>query len=129
MNVIGGYLFYLLAAIKKIPNMKTIIYRGIPISFKSKIESDYVLQRPIHWSGFSSGTTDLSVVQTFAKVKGIIFEISVFTGKAIQSYSILPEENEVLLSPNMEFKVTQALCQRSDGFWYLKLQEESLHVY
>src|SRR5687768_1693557 len=100
LHLIGGYLHYIFSGLAKLPNISKEIYRGIPNSLLSKVEKDYILHRPIHWSGFSSGTDDIKIAKSFAKSKGIIFKIRVFSGKAIQNYSLIPKENEILLSPN-----------------------------
>src|SRR5690349_18171202 len=109
LNLIGGYLHYLFSGLNKLPNISKEIYRGIPNSMLSKVEKDYVLHRPIHWSGFSSGTDDIETAKSFAKSKGIIFKIRVFTGKSIENYSFIPKENEILLSPNLKLKVIESI--------------------
>jgi len=129
--LIRGYLSHLLNAIKKLKDVQTIIYRGIPNLHQEnvRIEQEYVLDRPIHWSSFSSGTTNLKTAKDFAKEGGIIFVIKVHSGKSISSYSMLPREEEILLHPNMKFKVIEAIHHnKEDNFYYLTLEEEKSPV-
>jgi len=130
MNAWSGYLYYFLTALKKVPDVATTLYRGIPANCKDVIEKDYKKDRPIHWSGFSSGTELEEVAKRFAGPGGILFRIQIFNGKSISKCSFIPNEKEILLSPNMKFKVTEALHLDSNGFYYVDLKEkQKLLVY
>jgi len=50
--------------------------------------------------------------------------MKIFHGKAIDCCSFVPCEKEILLSPNMQFKVRNALHEEIDGFFYLDLEEK-----
>lgn len=64
----------------------------------------------------------------FAGAKdGIIFKIKVLNGVDIAPYSVLPAENEVLLSPNMEFTVSSGV-QRQNGMDVIELVENRPNV-
>jgi len=114
--------FYLLS--KNFPDVATTVYRGIPANCKEGIEKDYKQNRPIHWSGFSSATKEEEIAKSFAGPNGILFRIRVFNGKEINQCSFVPNEKEILLSPNMKFKVTNALHLEPNGFFYVDLEEE-----
>jgi hypothetical protein len=62
--------------------------------------------KKIHWSGYSSTTTDEKVAQTFAGVGGLVLRIVVKNAKNVQPGSWFgTTESELILSPNMEFVV------------------------
>eukprot|EP01124_Arcella_intermedia_P028945 TRINITY_DN6008_c0_g1_i3.p1 TRINITY_DN6008_c0_g1~~TRINITY_DN6008_c0_g1_i3.p1 ORF type:complete len:625 (+),score=171.49 TRINITY_DN6008_c0_g1_i3:24-1877(+) len=126
MKSLEGYLYFLYKALDKLPNYATTIYRGIPNELKSKIEKEYKLGRPIHWSGFSSGTENIQVAKEFAGEKGIIFKIKVQNGKSIEHCSILPKEKEILLSPHIQFKVVEPIKEAEDGYFFVVLEEQQL---
>jgi len=66
-----GYLFYMQNALKKLENQKITVYRGIPVSEKKIISEEYTDKRHIHWSGFSSSSTDINSAKQFAKENGM----------------------------------------------------------
>eukprot|EP01124_Arcella_intermedia_P035600 TRINITY_DN9119_c0_g2_i2.p1 TRINITY_DN9119_c0_g2~~TRINITY_DN9119_c0_g2_i2.p1 ORF type:complete len:296 (+),score=81.44 TRINITY_DN9119_c0_g2_i2:69-890(+) len=129
MKSLEGYLYFFYKAMDKLPNCTTTIYRGFSKDLLPKIEKEYKVDRPIHWSGFSSGTEDIAVAKGFAKANGILFEIKIFNGKRIEQYSFIPNEKEILLSPHLEFKVVEELKLIGDGYYYLKLQEEAPFIF
>eukprot|EP01124_Arcella_intermedia_P027429 TRINITY_DN5368_c0_g1_i5.p1 TRINITY_DN5368_c0_g1~~TRINITY_DN5368_c0_g1_i5.p1 ORF type:complete len:326 (+),score=119.42 TRINITY_DN5368_c0_g1_i5:48-980(+) len=124
MKDLEGYLFLIFKALDKLPNISTIIFRGIPKELKSKIIEEYQPGRPIHWSSFSSGTEDISIAKEFCGENGIIFEIKIQNGKSISNYSILPQEKEILLSPNMQFIVNS--LKEEGGYLFVLLEEQQI---
>eukprot|EP01124_Arcella_intermedia_P027430 TRINITY_DN5368_c0_g1_i6.p1 TRINITY_DN5368_c0_g1~~TRINITY_DN5368_c0_g1_i6.p1 ORF type:complete len:326 (+),score=113.74 TRINITY_DN5368_c0_g1_i6:48-980(+) len=124
MNSLEGYLFFIFKGLDKLPSVSTTIFRGIPKELKSKIKQEYKQGRPIHWSGFSSGTENIETAKTFAGENGIIFEIKVKNGKSISNYSIIPQEQEILMSPNMQFIVQSSY--EKDGFTFVLLEEQQI---
>jgi hypothetical protein len=53
-----------------------------------------------------------------ARVKkdvGVLFKLTVVSGRDIAAYSYLPKENEILLSPNTRFTVASELDADEDG--------------
>jgi len=121
-----GYLYYLMTALKKFPDKETIVYRGIPKSAEEKLRKEYKKNRPIHWSGLSSATEDISIAKSFTDINGILFKIHIYEGKAISNYSFAPSENEILLSPNMKFRVVSELFRDDDGYLYIVLEQEPM---
>jgi len=69
------------------------------------VETHYQRHTQVHWTSYSSTTTNIETAAGFAGVNGVIMKISVFTGKAVKDYSAFPDEQEVLLSPNMDLVV------------------------
>jgi len=97
-----GFLYYFFSALHKIQDSSITVYRGIT-SELSEIQRNYYGGKKIHWSAFSSTTTDIEVAKRFASNSKIIFAIKILNGKDIQKYSVMKGENEILLHPNMTF--------------------------
>jgi len=110
--------------LNKLPDIETTVYRGIPKNCEEKIRKEYKLNRPIHWSGLSSATELIAVAKSFAEKDGILFKIKIHGGKDIAKYSFVPAEDEILLSPNMKFKVKKPLFPETDGYQYVELEQE-----
>uniref|UniRef100_A0A6B2L0F0 NAD(+)--protein-arginine ADP-ribosyltransferase n=1 Tax=Arcella intermedia TaxID=1963864 RepID=A0A6B2L0F0_9EUKA len=124
MVLIGGYLSHLFRAISKLKDVHTTLFRGIPNTDKGKtIEKDYITHKPIFWSRFSSGTKSIAVAKEFAGEGGTILAIKVYSAKAITSYSMINKE-ELILHPNLKFKVVKGLHKREDHYCYVALEEE-----
>ena len=69
----------------------------------------------IHWSGFSSTSSDAAAAAQFAAGGGIVFVLKVHNAKDIRPFSWFDAaEGEPLLSPNMEFLVTKELHDPTD---------------
>jgi len=116
LKVWQNYLYFIFTALNKLPNIETTVYRGIPSSLIETIKTNYKKKRPIHWSGFSSATEQIEVAKEFAGPNGILFRMKIFTGKSIEKCSFIPGEKEILLSPNLQFKVMNPLSVEGDGF-------------
>lgn len=118
-----GYLYYLQSALKKFPNKKVTVFRGIPdVDF---IKGVYKIGRKIHWSGYSSSTTKLPTAKSFAGSTGVIMKVAIHNGKDIQSCSPFPVEDEIVLSPNMKLFVSREIYQE-DGFFFIDLIQEAV---
>ena len=101
------YLWHLMSALCALPDETRVVYRGIddPPSV-----GGYVKSSRVHWSGFSSTSTDPAVAKEFAGPAGVVFRLDVHNAKDIQPWSWFGrDEGELLLSPNMEFVVTKEL--------------------
>lgn len=108
----GGFIFYMLSALAKLPDVVATVYRGVlePSTFVRH----YKAGRPIQWGSFSSTTTSRRTAASMAGVSGIVIEISVQTGKDVGPFSFYPQEHELLLGPNMHFVVARP-CQGGHG--------------
>jgi len=115
-----GYLYYFFAALKKLNNIKTTVYRGINYELE-QVQQNYQFGSKIHWSSFSSTTTEIQVAKKFALKSKILFIISILTGKDIQKYSVVKGEKEILLNPNMSFVVFQEPHFDEEGYWCVNL--------
>jgi len=117
-----GYLYYLQSALSKLPTKHGSVYRGI--LGEREMFRTYTFGRKIHWTSFTSTTTNLERAKTFAAPDGIVVCLKIMTGKYIGNYSYYPREEEILLSPNMSFLVNEELNRKDDGMWYVGLVQE-----
>jgi len=109
------------SALKKFPDKKMIVFRGIP-DF-STVKEKYALGRKIHWSGYSSTTSNIETAKKFATPLGVVMKISVLTGKDVRECSAFPIEDEILLSPNMKLFVAREVYQEGTHFFVDLVQE------
>mmetsp|Transcript_158771 Transcript_158771/g.280492 ORF Transcript_158771/g.280492 Transcript_158771/m.280492 type:complete len:854 (+) Transcript_158771:111-2672(+) len=115
----GVHMYYTLAGLGKLPNFEGVVYRGVP---SRKMLEEYEQGRPIQWGAWSSTTTSLEACLKFTGTKGVIFKIKVFTGKDICKFSFFAAENEILLSPNHKFIVTESAYE-DKGYTFVDLLE------
>ena len=119
----GGFLYYLLSGLDKLADTKDVVYRGYPD--KHKVGQQYQVGRPIQWGAFSSTSRDASTAKHFTdKHSGVIFKLSVLSGKVIKAHSYFPAEDEVLISPQARFFVSSGLYVGADGYTYLDIVEQ-----
>ena len=110
----GPYLWHLSQALQALPDVATTVYRGMD----APNLAEYQQSKRVHWSGFSSTSTNASVSNRppfYYGPPGVVFKLTVQNAKDIQPFSVLPHEAELLLSPNMEFLVTKELHEPSEG--------------
>ena len=90
---------------------------------QATVRQEYTIGRPIQWAAFSSTSTELSATRRFVNpTEGVIFKLSVVSGRDIGPYSYFPSESEVLLSPNTTFAVTSDVYV-ADGYTFVDLTE------
>mmetsp|Transcript_42531 Transcript_42531/g.70723 ORF Transcript_42531/g.70723 Transcript_42531/m.70723 type:complete len:995 (+) Transcript_42531:123-3107(+) len=121
----GGYLYYFMAALEKLPSLKMHVYRGYPD--KQTVVQQYKEGRPVQWGAFSSTSRRVEPASAFtSKEDGVIFKLKVHTGKDIKDFSFFAaEEQEVILSPQTRFVVISEPYEGEDGYTYLDLLEQS----
>ena len=122
-------LYLVMSALRKLPATKgMMLYRGI----HGKVElSQYKEGSTVTWPRFSSTSPNMNVTKNFMEkmikehessnikrsnnddninkdvtLKGALFIIEDAWGYRIQPYSLYSEEEEILLEPEREFKVT-----------------------
>lgn len=97
------FIYYLNKALDGLPNVATTVYKGMRGA--QKHIGMYDGTKRVHWSGFSSTTTEVAVAKEFAGPQGLVLKIAVLNAKDVQPYSWFDkEESEMMLSPNMEFQ-------------------------
>ena len=97
------YIKLLHAALSNLPSFTGSVWRGV----RGDVAKDYRKDDVICWGSFTSCTRSISTIKAFlpATGKGTIFMIESRSGKAIAEYSEHPNENEILLLPEIKFKV------------------------
>lgn len=115
------YLYYLINALRKLPDYKGVVFRG---SNNPNTAKPYIKAHEICWSAFSSTSSMRTVAKQFAGGKGVIFRIEVVKGKDISAFSAIPTEAEVLLPPNATLFVVQAATPSVDGINEVLLMEK-----
>jgi len=117
-----GYLFFLQSGLKKLPTQKVTVFRGIP-DIKI-IQENYTTHSKVHWSSYSSTTTQETEARKFATNEGVVMRIEIINGKLIESYSAFKKEHEILLSPNMTLFVAHGVHEEN-GLKYVDLIQEA----
>lgn len=114
------YLKLLLTALSRLQSSRQFLFRGV----KADLHQDYSQDKIVTWWGFSSCTMKVDVLNTFLGNTGprTMFTIDCSSGKNISCFSYFPEESEVLLLPETQFKVISSLNQ-PDGLWVVQLEE------
>jgi len=102
------------------------VYRGIKTTDVSKY---YTMNRRIHWSAYTSTTEKLEVAKAFAYPEGVVIVIQICNGKVLGPYSIMPAEEEVLLSPNMAFIVCKEIYEIDQTRFIELIQEASTDTF
>ncbi len=81
------YIYYLMAGLSELPPISGVVYRGVPNTSMEIIKQNYLLGNDIHWSAFTSTTTDIVQAKQFAMLQGdggILFRITILTGRRIK---------------------------------------------
>ena len=119
------YLHFMMGGMAALPSESTEVYRGVPVKHLYLTREKYRQGSPVHWSSFTSTSTDLRKAKRFAGgAGGVIFRIHVLHGVNVNAYSAFPTENEILLSPNSRFVVNQACrLDPADGYHYVDMLE------
>lgn len=96
------------------------VLRGVHTD-AAEVQEHYSVGRTIHWSAFTSTTTDVKVAKGFTGSSKVLFRITIVTGKDIMKYSVIKGEKEILLNPNMSFVVFKKPTREEDGYFYVDM--------
>jgi hypothetical protein len=125
LQVLKPYLSYMMRGLMKLPVFEGIVYRGIPDTQLELVRSSYKGGVDVHWSAFTSTTSNLQAAKSFAQgVGGVIFRIRTHTGRRISTYSQFQNEEEIMISPNARFVVTSMDPTEEDGYYMVDLMEK-----
>eukprot|EP01102_Stenamoeba_stenopodia_P002007 TRINITY_DN117_c0_g2_i1.p1 TRINITY_DN117_c0_g2~~TRINITY_DN117_c0_g2_i1.p1 ORF type:complete len:439 (-),score=73.80 TRINITY_DN117_c0_g2_i1:153-1469(-) len=123
MSAWKGYLYYLMRALDKFPDINAQVFRGTKnVSF---VQTAYKQGRSIHWSAFSSTSLEERTARMFAGQEGVVFRLQLFSAKDISAYSVIKSEKELLVSPNLNFVVTRSIYKDKDGLQYVDLLQQT----
>jgi hypothetical protein len=124
------FIYYLNKALASLPTIETIVHKGMRNVQKHAAKYDGT--KRVHWSGYSSTSTDIAVAKKFAGPDGLVLVIEVLNAKNVQGYSWFgKQEAELMLSPNMEFQTSSGTKEHPqkgqrrivDGRTYINLME------
>ena len=105
------YLRLFVSGLSRLPPLREIVYRGI----KLDLSKQYTAGDTIIWWGFSSCTTEISVLQSDLflgkKDTRTMFTIKCESARDIRKHSYYLAEDEMLLLAATQFKVTGCLDQ------------------
>ncbi|MEV0382825.1 ADP-ribosyltransferase domain-containing protein [Nonomuraea sp. NPDC050643] len=104
------YLRLLFSAVSHLPARKEPLWRGVSLDLRAQ----YPLGRTVTWWGVSSCTSKLSVAQAFLGRRGkrTLFEVHPARAVGIRSFSAFTGEEEFILTPGTQLKVTDVRAER-----------------
>ncbi|MBZ6476837.1 ADP-ribosyltransferase domain-containing protein [Streptomyces griseocarneus] len=114
------YLRLLFSAVSQLPARKEPLWRGVSLDLRAQ----YPLGRTVTWWGVSSCTPNLNVARNFLGSRGkrTLFEVVPARAVGISSFSAFAGEEEFILSPGTQLKVTDVKTERG-GLCTVKLTE------
>jgi hypothetical protein len=119
----GPFVHFALKGMARLPDYKGIVWRGFPD--KETTLRQYSVGRPIQWGAFTSTSTNFDATKGFTnKATGVIFKITVLSGKDINAYSFFPCEGEILLSPSHRFIVSSEPYEL-DGYTVVDMVQQN----
>ena len=118
----GGVLYYLMAALTRLPDMSGLFYRVCPDRLQL---SNYPVGGRVQYGAFFSVTANLATAKAVAdKDVDVIFRLRLKHGRAVEDYSCFPDTQEVVASARARFVVSSAPSVEG-GYTYVDLVEES----
>ncbi|KJY43453.1 uracil-DNA glycosylase [Streptomyces sp. NRRL B-1568] len=114
------YLRLLFSAVSGLPARTEPLWRGVSLDLRAQ----YPLGRTVTWWGVSSCTSKLSVARAFLGGRGkrTLFEVLPSRAVGIRSFSAFTDEEEFILPPGTQLKVTDVKAERG-GLCTVKLTE------
>ncbi|MGW0659854.1 ADP-ribosyltransferase domain-containing protein [Streptodolium elevatio] len=114
------YLRLLFDAVAALPTRTEPLWRGVSLDLRAQ----YPLGRTVTWWGVSSCTSKLGVARAFLGSRGkrTLFEVRPARAVGIRSFSAFTEEEEYILLPGTQLKVTDVTTERG-GLCTVKLAE------
>ena len=118
----GGVLYYLMAALTRLPDMSGLFYRVCPDRLQL---SNYPVGGRVQYGAFFSVTADLATATRIADTTtDVILRLRLKHGRAVKDYSCFPDTQEVVASARARFVVASGPSV-VDGYTYVDLVEES----
>ncbi|WP_326809215.1 ADP-ribosyltransferase domain-containing protein [Streptomyces sp. NBC_01775] len=114
------YLRLLFSAVSGLPARTEPLWRGVSLDLRAQ----YPLGRTVTWWGVSSCTSKVGVARGFLGSRGkrTLFEVLPVRAVGIRSFSSFTEEEEFILLPGTQLKVSDVKTERS-GLCTVKLTE------
>ena len=116
-----GFLRLFDEALRKLPNVKGNIWRGVPGNVGEVFRKGEVLT----WWGINSCSTSLHVIEKFlqSKMNSTIFMIEAIQGKDVSAYSYVKGEEEVILNFGTVLRVKSKTVEMHGGQIIVHLEE------
>ncbi|MER5973509.1 ADP-ribosyltransferase domain-containing protein [Streptomyces sp. NPDC002055] len=114
------YLRLLFSAVGELPVRTEPLWRGVSLDLRSQ----YPVGRTVTWWGVSSCTPELGVARSFLGSRGkrTLFEVTPARAVGIRNFSAFTHEEEFILSPGTQLKVTHVKSERG-GLCTVRLTE------
>ncbi|MET9886097.1 ADP-ribosyltransferase domain-containing protein [Streptomyces sp. NPDC006430] len=114
------YLRLLFSALSGLPAHTQPLWRGVSLDLRAQ----YPVGRTVTWWGVSSCTSELNVARSFLGSRGkrTLFEVTPAQAVGIRSFSAFTGEEEYILAPGTQLKVTDVKSERG-GLCTVKLTE------
>lgn len=115
------YLRLLFSAVSGLPARTEPLWRGVALDLRKQ----YPVGRTVTWWGVSSCTSELGVARSFLGSRGkrTLFEVTPARAVGIRKFSAFTGEEEYILAPGTQLKVTDVVTERG-GLCTVKLTEE-----
>ncbi|WP_322983955.1 ADP-ribosyltransferase domain-containing protein [Streptomyces sp. S584] len=110
----------LFSAVSRLPAHTAPLWRGVSLDLRAQ----YPLGRTVTWWGESSCTSEAAVARSFLGSRGkrTLFEVTTARAVGIRCYSAFTGEEEFILSPGTQLKVTGVKAERG-GLCTVRLTE------
>ncbi|MCX4986496.1 ADP-ribosyltransferase domain-containing protein [Streptomyces sp. NBC_00572] len=114
------YLRLLFSAMEALPAQTRPLWRGVALDLRSQ----YPVGQTVTWWGVSSCTSELGVARAFLGSRGrrTLFEVTPARAVAIRRFSAFTGEEEFILAPGTQLKVTEVKAERG-GLCTVRLTE------
>ncbi|MFJ3908899.1 uracil-DNA glycosylase [Streptomyces sp. 2132.2] len=114
------YLRLLFSAVSGLPARTEPLWRGVSLDLRAQ----YPVGRTVTWWGVSSCTSELQVARSFLGSRGkrTLFEVTPAKAVGIRSFSAFTGEEEYILAPGTQLKVTDVKSERG-GLCTVRLTE------
>ncbi|NXY98622.1 uracil-DNA glycosylase [Streptomyces sp. BR123] len=114
------YLRLLFSAVSGLPARTEPLFRGVSLDLRAQ----YPLGRTVTWWGVSSCTPRIGVARAFLGSRGkrTLFEVVPARAVGIRNFSAFTEEEEYILPPGTQLKVTEVKTERG-GLCTVRLTE------
>jgi hypothetical protein len=113
------FLKLLITALKKLPSTKAIIWRGVNYD----ATSDFIDGEVYTCWYISSCSRNLDIAEKFLSKSGTLFAIDTIDAKDISMFSVVPEEQEVILMPGTRMRVKSRTSNLLQSFFIIQLEE------
>ncbi|CAF4072355.1 unnamed protein product [Adineta steineri] len=114
-----AYLKLFMTALKKLPSIKTVVWRGVYGDVSSVFASNNI---DVWWS-VNSTSMDLKIVQPYLGEHGTLFAIEAICGRDISQFSAILEEREVILMPGTYVRAKTEALSFKDCLFVVHLDE------